>query len=152
MSEIPIQPVWIVFGRNTQGHYKVMEEYPLSTEAEARADELRRERPELAVEVIESESIEPDRILPTNEQQKALGQVMHRAFVAIRNLAYSNESEPIAELADVFHNLPAEMFDERNWDWNSLERSLQRFQEKFPKASPYDFAKMIDEIRSMGGR
>lgn len=148
MSEIPIQPIWIVFGRNIEGHYKVMEQFPSPTEAETRAEELRRDREDLTIEVQESEKIIPDRTLPTVAQQRELGQVMHRAFVAIRSLAYDKKPELISELADVFHNLPTEMFDEKIWDWNYLERSLQRFQEKFPKASPFDFAAMIDEIRN----
>ena len=86
--------------------------------------------------------------MPTEEQQRQLCDLMHLAFVALRNLGYGEKHEAVAELADVFHNLPQEMFREEVWDWNLLEAGLRGFEEKFPDDKVFSFAAMLRDIRT----
>lgn len=86
--------------------------------------------------------------MPTENQRRQLCELMHRAFVVLRNLGYSKKHEAVAELADVLHNLPHEMYHEEVWDWNLLESGLRAFEEKFPDDKFYPFAKMLRDIRA----
>jgi hypothetical protein len=93
-------------------------------------------------------SVIPDRTMPTENQKRELCGLMHRAFVTLRNLGCAKKHDAVAELADVFHNLPDEMFREEAWDWNGFEAALQDFEEKYPEDKFYPFAARLREIRA----
>lgn len=149
INPIPTVPVWDVLGREPSGNVKHFERFETFAEAESRLTELRTAgKQELDYSVNESESIVRDSTMPTEGQRRQLCDLMHRAFVALRNLGYGEKHEAVAELADVFHNLPQEMFREEIWDWNLLEAGLRDFEEKFPDDKIYPFATMLRDIRT----
>ena len=148
MNPIPTRPVWDLLGRDPEDDVRFFERFDTMEEAEARLAEAENEKPELSYTVHESRSIIPDRTMPTESQQRELMDLMHHGFVALRNLGYAKKHEAIAELADTFHNLPHEMFQEDVWDWNLLECGLREFEEKFPDDKIYPFAGMLRRIRN----
>ena len=86
--------------------------------------------------------------MPTESQRRALCDLMHRAFVALRLLGYDKKHDVVADLADAFHNLPHEMYCEQTWDSNLLEEELRTFEAKHPEDKVYAFSEMVREIRN----
>jgi len=158
IDPIPTVPVWDVLGREPSGNVKHFERFKTLAEAESRLTELQTaDEQELDYSVNEYESIVRDPTMPTEGQRRQLCDLMHRAFVALRNLGYGEKHEAVAELADVLHNLPQEMYREEVWDWNLLEAGLRSFEEKFPDDKVFPFAAMLRDIRTkrhnrVGGR
>lgn len=149
MNPIPTEPVWDIWGRDHLGDIRYLERLKTLEAATVRLKDLERDGDNsLSYSIIESESIIPDRTMPTEEQRRELCGLMHRAFVTLRNLGYAKKHDAIAELADVFHNLPDEMFREEVWDWNFFEAGLRDFEEKYPDEHFYSFAAMLREIRA----
>ena len=149
MRSIPTEPVWDIFGRDHSGDIKYAERLKKLEAAIERLKELEMSGGnELSYSIMESLSIIPDRTMPTEEQKRALCGLMHRAFVTLRNLGYAKKPDAIADLADVFHNLPDEMFREEAWDWNQFEAALLDFEEKYPEDKIYPFAALLREIRA----
>ena len=149
IDPIPTVPVWDVLGREPSGNVKHFERFKTLAEAESRLTELQTTGDKgLDYSINEYESIVRDPTMPTEGQRRQLCDLMHRAFVALRNLGYGGKHEAIAELADVFHNLPQEMFREEVWDWNLLEAGLRSFEEKFPDDKIFPFAAMLRDIRT----
>jgi hypothetical protein len=93
-------------------------------------------------------SIIPDRTLPTPGQIRGLCQMLHLVLVAIRSMGYEGRTEAIVDLTDRLHNLPWEMFDPGNWDWNMLEASLAEFESRFPEDSLFRFSEKVRAIRN----
>ena len=90
----------------------------------------------------------PDRTLPTDRQVRALWDFMHALLVEIRQLGYANKPERVAELADVLHNLPREVFDAESWDWNAFEMALREYAKKASgELTGMRLARMLREIR-----
>ena len=52
----------------------------------------------------------PDSKAPNEAQQKKLCEMLHHALIEIRALAASGHGARASDLADVFHNLPHEMW------------------------------------------
>ena len=69
--------------------------------------------------------------LPTPRQVKKLCSLQHDAFVEIRGLLGSKRHKQAYDLADLFHNLPNEMFDPSCWNWDYLEGDLIWYQQKY---------------------
>jgi hypothetical protein len=69
--------------------------------------------------------------LPNKEQRKGLCDLIYCAFTDIRAYARSGKSMEAAELADIFHNIPQEMYGYGLWDLPSFLESLQDYQEKY---------------------
>lgn len=149
IDPIPTDPVWVVLGREPSGNVKHLERFKTLAEAESRLAELQAaSEHDLDFSVNEYESIVRDPTMPTEAQRRQLCDLMHRAFVALRSLGYGEKHEAVAELADVFHNLPQEMYREEAWDWNLLEAGLRSFEEKYPDDKVFPFAAMLRDIRS----
>lgn len=88
---------------------------------------------------------------PLNEgQQKKLCEMMHYAFIEVRLLGWAGKSEQAADLADAFHNLPAQLWQD--------DFSLQFFRDsfvgvyprKYPDRRVRDYVALVDEIIAMG--
>ena len=102
----------------------------------------------LGYRVDESESIIPDRTLPTSEQLVGLGRFLQRALVVLRHISYGRENfEAIERLTDILHNLPAEMFDPELWDWNYYISALRKYEEEFSDVQTMNLAAMLEDIR-----
>jgi hypothetical protein len=148
-SPIPTISVWDILGHEESGNVKHFERFETREEAVSRLRELERGGDEsLGYVIIESTSVVPDRTMPTENQRRALCDLMFRAFVALRFLGYDKKHEVVAHLADAFHNLPHEMFCEETWDWNLLEAELRAFESKHPDDKVFAFSAMLREVRN----
>jgi hypothetical protein len=149
VDPIPTTPVWDVMGRESDGNVRHYERFKTFAEANFRLVELKLDADaRLEYSMSEYQSIIRDPTMPTENQRRELCELMHRAFVTLRNLGYSKKHEAVAELADVIHNLPHEMFREEVWGWNLLEAGLRRFEEKYPDDKIFPFAEMLRTIRA----
>jgi hypothetical protein len=70
------------------------------------------------------------------------------AFVEMRLLGWESRSERVADLAEAFHNIPMEMYDPRNFNWDEFRGRLEFYCRKW-KGEPWlrDYVTMLDEIR-----
>ena len=93
----------------------------------------------------------PDSRLPTDEQRKKLCVMIHWAFLEMRQLGASGKAEQAGDLADAFHNLPSDMWQ----DFFSLQffrdSFLGVYQKKYPGNRVRDYVAMVDEIIAMRG-
>ena len=80
--------------------------------------------------------------VPSDEQRKALGKLMHEAFVELRHL----EGEQAQDLANAFHNLPLEMYGWGNWSAESMRARLQHYQARHKSVLGFDYVAEFDEI------
>ena len=91
----------------------------------------------------------PDSKVLNEEQQKKLCDMLHHALVDIRTLA-RNHGEQAADLADVFHNLPQEIWR----DYFSISYFRQAFlvpyYRKWPDRRPRDYIALLDEVERLG--
>jgi len=148
MKPIPTKPVWCLIGRSGDGDVQAFERYWTATEAKAALDQKTSDDDGLNYSVDESESIIPDRTLPTERQRVEISHFLHRAFVVLRYISYGRENfEAIEKLTDILHNFPTEMFDPDQWDWNSYIYALRRFEEDFPEIQTTNLAAMLESIR-----
>lgn len=148
MKPIPTKPVWYLVGRTSDGHVKTFERYWTASEAIAAHDQKSSVNNGLNYSIDESESIIPDRTLPSEAQRIEIGQFLHRAFVVIRSISYGRSNfEAVEKLTDILHNLPTEMFDPEQWDWNSYIYALRKFEEEFNNVQTLDLAAMLETIK-----
>jgi hypothetical protein len=82
--------------------------------------------------------------LPTESQRKALGELLHNAFIFMR---YASEAECQA-LAYALHNIPVEIYGWGIWSVSDTRGALKRFQTEHYSESGYgpDFVAMFNEI------
>lgn len=148
MKPIPIKPVWYLIGRTNEGSVKSFDRYWTAYEAKIALEQTRSISDGLVYTVDESESIIPDRRLPTRKQIVELGKFFQRAFVVLRYISYGRKNfEAIEQLTDILHNMPTEMFDSEQWNWNFYICALWGFQEKFPDVQTANLAEMLESIR-----
>jgi hypothetical protein len=148
MMPIPTKPVWLLIGRTGEGHVKAFERYWTAEEAQAVLEQKSADGDDLTYSVSATESIIPDRTMPTELQRIEMGQFLHRAFVVLRYISYCRENfEAIEKLTDILHNFPTEMFDPDQWDWNSYIYALKKFEEDFPDFQTTNLAAMLEGIR-----
>jgi hypothetical protein len=148
MKPIPTKPVWYLVGRTGDGHVKTFERYWTASEAITALDRKSGTSNDLTYSIDESESIIPDRTLPSEAQRVEIGQFLHRAFVVLRSISYGRSNfEAIEKLTDILHNFPAEMFDPEQWDWNSYIYALRKFEEEFTDVQTLNLAAMLETIK-----
>lgn len=142
------KPVWYLFGRTGEGDVRAFERYWTAEEAQAALGRKAADDDGLNYSVDVSESIIPDRTLPTERQRVEIGGFLHRAFVVLRYVSYGRENfEAIEQLTDILHNFPKEMFEPDRWDWNSYIYALRGYEEKFPDVQTMNLAAMLEAIR-----
>lgn len=148
MKPIPTKPVWYLVGRTGDGHVKTLERYWTSSEAIAAHSQKSSENNGLDYSIDESESIIPDRTLPSEAQRFEIGDFLHSAFVVIRSISYGRSNfEAVEKLSDILHNFPTEMFDPEKWDWNSYIYALRNFEEEFIDLQTFGLAAMLETIK-----
>jgi len=81
----------------------------------------------------------------TRVQQSALGTLLHMALKEIRLLAWEQQWEQAADLADAVAQLPLRMFSP-NFEWNHCRKALEKYQERYPHRGGTDFVKYLDHI------
>jgi hypothetical protein len=82
--------------------------------------------------------------LPTEDQRRALGELLHDAFNFMR---YGSEAECNA-LAYALHNVPVEIYGWGTWDVGLQRGRLLKFQAEHYKSATHgpDFVSKFDEI------
>jgi hypothetical protein len=93
--------------------------------------------------------IHADSKLPTEAQRKKLCEMLHHAFIDMRMLGGAEKSEQAADLADAFHNLPIEIWQ----DYFSLsffrDAFIAPYQKKYAGKLVRNYVAMVDEIIAM---
>ena len=86
---------------------------------------------------------------PTDEQRRLLCEMIYRAFVEMRMLGWSGNTEQAADLADAFHNLPLVMYRD-DFSWSFFRHFLVTYQTKYPRGegSLYDYLAMLEQIHT----
>jgi hypothetical protein len=69
--------------------------------------------------------------LPNRQQRQDLCELISNAFTDIRYYAWNGRNKQAAKLADIFHNIPQEMYGYGLWDLTSFIESLQLYQDKY---------------------
>ena len=115
MSEIPTRSSWIVLGKDAEGHVVRSVHGESAADAPAKLEASKAAQPDLAFENKEYQLSVPDRTLPTAQQVQGICRVLHGGLVMIRNAGHAGETILMREIAETLHNVPQEMFDERNW-------------------------------------
>ena len=88
----------------------------------------------------------PDARLPNAAQQQKLCLMLHAALVDIRMLAWQGHSEQAADLADAFHNLPHEIWDDSFSLSYFRQVFLTPYCRKWPDQQTYDYHRLLDEV------
>jgi hypothetical protein len=88
-----------------------------------------------------------DSLRLTEAQRIVLGKMMGRALVEIRNVG-TLDGARAADLADVFHNLPAGMSGAPWWDRFEFREDLVGYQRRYAdrEQPSSDFVSMFDEV------
>ena len=90
----------------------------------------------------------PDSKLPTDEQRKLLADMLHWAFVEIRALGLAGCAKQAAALADVFHNLPQEMWRDYFSVSYFREGFLAPYLNDWPRG-PFDYSAMLQKVEDL---
>jgi hypothetical protein len=85
--------------------------------------------------------------LLTETQRRMLCEMMHLAFLEIRNLDWTEHGQQAADLADAFHNLPHDMWESFFSLQMFRDGYLQPYQKKYPSC-PTNYTAMLDGIIS----
>jgi hypothetical protein len=93
--------------------------------------------------------MQSDAKLPTDAQRKKLCQMMHHAFIEIRLLAGGGKAEQAGDLADVFHNLPVDMWRDDFSLQFFRDAFLKAYHEKYPIWHVRNYLVLVDEIIAM---
>lgn len=148
MKPIPKMPVWFLVSETKAGEIRSIERFGKAEDANIELLKRQLKDRDLIYRVTEEEAIVPDRDLPTHDQYVEIGSFLHKAFVVLRFISYHEESfKPIQELTDVLHNLPVEMFDAEQWDWNFYIDALRNFEQQFPDVQTMNLAATLEPIR-----
>ena len=83
-------------------------------------------------------------------QRKKLGELLHNALVEIRELGRAGKAEQAADLADAFHNMPNDMWDDDFALEQFCDLYLKGYQAKYSEGRIYDFTGLIEQIIKMG--
>ncbi len=78
----------------------------------------------------------PTRVRPetvSDDQRRALCQMMYRAIAEIRALGWAGQSQQAANLADAFHNVPLEMTEGHRVNISYLRATRRDYQSKYGK-------------------
>lgn len=84
--------------------------------------------------------------LPSEDERVKLCEILSHALIEIRLLAGSGKAGQVADLADVWHSLPREMYGWGLFDWSLLRGMAAQYQAKYHDRY-YDYVAMLDQIR-----
>lgn len=89
--------------------------------------------------------MQPDS-LPTPAQRELLCGMIQRALVQVRNLGWAGKADQAADLADAFHNIPVEMYNERVFSWSRFRTELQAYESKWGSASTGSYEDYLGQL------
>jgi aminoglycoside phosphotransferase len=90
-----------------------------------------------------------DSCVPNLAQQKKLCEMLHRALVEIRLLAGRGRTEQASDLADVFHNLPNDIWQSYFSIAHFREAFLVPYYRKWPDREPFDYLALLKEVETL---
>jgi hypothetical protein len=70
-------------------------------------------------------------VLPDGDQRREICELLHHVLVDIREYSYEGRYLEAAELADIFHNIPNEMYGDGLWDLSALIERLETNHKKY---------------------
>ena len=70
-------------------------------------------------------------LFPNECQRRELCELLHHVLVDIREYGYEGKYLEVAELAEIFHNIPNEMFGDGLWDLTALIQRLKDYRNKY---------------------
>jgi hypothetical protein len=86
----------------------------------------------------------------TRKQLQQKGELLHSVLIDVRYLAWHGESNHAANLADTFHNLPVDIYND-NFSWDSVCSQVLDYQKRHPQGPEgfkiIDYVKWLDTIR-----
>ena len=98
------------------------------------------------------DKMHPDSQMPNDEQRKLLCDMLHHALVEIRLMAAAGRCEQASDLADAFHNLPHEMWQ----DYFSIsffrEAFLNPYYRKWKIPPVYDYLGALAHVAELKGQ
>ena len=148
MNDIPTKTIWLVLGTNSEDKMLVFDRYETEDAARKGLRSCEEKQAGINFKIEEHVVAIPDRTLPTPTQIQGICRVLHRGLVAIRNLGHAGDTLAMREIAESLHETPLEMFDERNWDWNSLALQLRALEKRFPEVIPYCLAAELEHVQN----
>jgi hypothetical protein len=83
-------------------------------------------------------------------QRKKLGELIHDVLVEIRGLGWNGKGEQAADLADAFHNMLNDMWDDDFALEQFCDLYLKDYVGKYPEGGIYDYRARIQRIIEMG--
>lgn len=83
-------------------------------------------------------------------QRQKLGELIHDVLVEIRELGWNGKAEQAADLADAFHNLPNDMWDDDLALEQFCDLYLKDYQKKYPVGGLYDYSVRIQNVIDIG--
>lgn len=90
-----------------------------------------------------------DAAYPTQAQQQALCTLLYCALTEIRYLAQAGKAQQAADLADMVHNLPRELWT----DYFSVSYFRTAFVEpyyrRWPQAGLYDYHQLLTDVAAL---
>lgn len=88
----------------------------------------------------------------TDAQRQELCRMIHHAFVEIRLLCSQGKVEQAADLADAFHHIPIDMWDNFCSLQTVRDDFLVEYQKQYSASDhPHDYVAMVNEIVAMEG-
>ena len=87
----------------------------------------------------------PDSRMPTDQERQELCQMLSFTLMEIRLLAWEGKAEQAADLADAFHNLPGNLWNDE-FSFGFFRKYLEAYQEKYNGKTKCDYVKKLDKI------
>lgn len=91
--------------------------------------------------------MDSDRKPLTDAQRQALVKIIYPALLQIRLLGWAGNSEQAADLADAFHNLPVDIWQDHFDILRFRNVFLASYQRKYSGGA--DYMAMVDEVIAM---
>lgn len=86
--------------------------------------------------------------LPTEQERKALSELIHFAFTDLRSLTIDEDTERAHDLAYAFHNLPVEMYGWGTWNVSDIRQRFRHYQQKYYGAGQLDGPRLRGIVQS----
>jgi hypothetical protein len=83
--------------------------------------------------------------LISREQKVQLSNMIDRAFIEIRSIAFSDSAEQVSALSDIFHNLAGILFDRHIWYPECFRQNLVDYHSRYPHVF-MNYLKEFDSI------
>ncbi len=91
----------------------------------------------------------PDAKMPNEAQRKKLCEMLHLALVDLRMLAGSGKNEQAHDLADAFHNLPHEMWQDYFRISFFREAFLAPYSSKWGDMNSRLYLSMLEDVKHL---